>query len=1039
MILPAQFFLLRMPIFPVNFFLEYLKSYEDILIYLKNKPYYNIFKEAILLSSPSLYESLMLYESDKIHDLRKLTQIKSSLLKYFSRACTRSTPYGYFATVQMGYYSEEIRSFYQNENKYYKSIHPDMEWLQGFVRKIEEDIAFLADVKLKINPIIYQHGDRVLLPYSSIKTKEQNSDNKLQINEDVSIKNNSLVNFIQIVLKDETKLSYLVDKIKIKFQLNDDIKILNLLQDLINKSFIITELKPILGKSDVFSEFIDKLGQFPSQKQNYEYLINLKNEINKYAELNIGDGITQLEKILSKMKEYLRVSNYLQVDISAQNKKSFRLNNKMLSNLQDAANFMLMLSPKEFGFAHMREYYEEFLEKYGTYREISLKELMDENLGLGAPAEYKYPQSYRKIKKSKKSGEEKLVALLIDKIMLSQGNLVESIQITENDLNNLSLNKINLDGIPESAEIYAQIFDDNSLLADKIALSGIQWTFGACASFGRFTDLFSSAEKNDIRSYIKTIEEKNPDILYCEIVYSPHASRSGNVALTESYWGYQIYLDSFQNKHGSVLTLDDIFVCADAKRLYFKSNKYQKEVVFVASHVLNFQNAPNIVRFMRELSFENKVLWNFFQIGDLAKSTYIPRIEFKNVIISPRTWTLTIDSLKYHKENITIKDDFISAFKMWKNSWRIPRYIYCVHTDNKILLDINQDFHLQEIKRELLNNKKVILQEYLDIETAENKDEKFIFNKEIVFPLLRNEKRNSSFTISKSISNNNYPRLFFPGSEWYYCKLYFSKSREEEFIANYIHEFMLEIKNEINIESWFFIRYSDDKKHIRLRILLKDKLEYTKLSEKMNLFYTLCSKRGILNSVCVDSYEPEIERYGGPDLLPFAEKIFQYDSQLSCLILKNKKLIGEEFSLEYLCAFLSIELLDAFSLNYKEKLNWAESITNKDLYIDDFRDKRKRITNIFMENELKWYKNKEFNFLNEAIQFRSNAVESFKNIFEKIYDESNIYEARSSIIKSLVHMQCNRNLGINREREKKANAFILHTLYSLKFYLNKNN
>ncbi|KAB8029241.1 hypothetical protein GCL57_11430 [Fluviispira multicolorata] len=41
----------------------------------------------------------------------------------------------------------------------------------------------------------------------------------------------------------------------------------------------------------------------------------------------------------------------------------------------------------------------------------------------------------------------------------------------------------------------------------------------------------------------------------------------------------------------------------------------------------------------------------------------------------------------------------------------------------------------------------------------------------------------------------------------------------------------------------------------------------------------------------MDSYEPEIERYGGPDLLPLAEKIFMHESELACLILKNKKMI----------------------------------------------------------------------------------------------------------------------------------------------------
>ncbi|KAB8029140.1 hypothetical protein GCL57_11415 [Fluviispira multicolorata] len=287
---PNPFFMLRTPIFPINFFIDYLNNKEDILTFLPKKNYYEILKEAILLSSKSLYDTLILYEHNKIQDIRKLDQIRSGVLKYFSRATSRATPYGYFAAVKMEYYFDESVSNSNCEYQFKKSIRPDMEWIQSFVKRIEENIDLVPEIKLKMNPIIFEHGDRILLAYSSVNIL-QLKENKNAINENISIKNNSLINFIRKNLQEELKLIELVNRIKVKFSINEDFKINSLLQDLVNKSFIITELKPIIGKTDIFSEIIEKLSFFPSQKQNYEYLSDLKFKMNEYSKIKIGAGV----------------------------------------------------------------------------------------------------------------------------------------------------------------------------------------------------------------------------------------------------------------------------------------------------------------------------------------------------------------------------------------------------------------------------------------------------------------------------------------------------------------------------------------------------------------------------------------------------------------------------------------------------------------------------------------------------------------------------------------------------------------------------
>ena len=126
----------------------------------------------------------------------------------------------------------------------------------------------------------------------------------------------------------------------------------------------------------------------------------------------------------------------------------------------------------------------------------------------------------------------------------------------------------------------------------------------------------------------------------------PSGSRNANVAITESYWSYKLLIDNYIDEE-NLIEIKDVVVCADLNRFYFKSIKHQKEIIFVSSHVLNHQKAPNIIRFMRDISYESCTPWVIFSLGELSKLTYIPRIEYSNIIISPQTWKINKYSLNF--------------------------------------------------------------------------------------------------------------------------------------------------------------------------------------------------------------------------------------------------------------------------------------------------------------------------------------------------------------------------------------------------------
>jgi thiopeptide-type bacteriocin biosynthesis protein len=81
-------------------------------------------------------------------------------------------------------------------------------------------------------------------------------------------------------------------------------------------------------------------------------------------------------------------------------------------------------------------------------------------------------------------------------------------------------------------------------------------------------------------------------------------------------------------------------------------------------------------------------------------------------------------------------------------------------------------------------------------------------------------------------------------------------------------------------DSWFFMRYADPEWHLRLRFHGDpDSLKAFVLPALLRRARPF-QENGVLWRLEFERYEPEVERYGGPDGLGVAERFFQLDSEL---------------------------------------------------------------------------------------------------------------------------------------------------------------
>lgn len=174
-----------------------------------------------------------------------------------------------------------------------------------------------------------------------------------------------------------------------------DIKVMeNFILQLVEQEYLITELRPPLTYDSPFDYVIDKLKVRVGEDQIWEDLLKVKDLILVYDQLQLGKGLSIYNDLILLMKGIYEVSTPLQVDF-ALNMHDLAIGKNVANDVSKAAQVLWSIADSGVGFPHLQKYHIEFLEKYGTTREVPLVELLSEELGLGAPATYKNPKGNR--------------------------------------------------------------------------------------------------------------------------------------------------------------------------------------------------------------------------------------------------------------------------------------------------------------------------------------------------------------------------------------------------------------------------------------------------------------------------------------------------------------------------------------------------------------------------------------------------------------------------------------------------------------------
>jgi len=983
-------------------------------------------REAIAVASTSLLTSLPQLEASA--SPRKQEQTASGLLRYLIRMATRPTPFGLFSGVAHGRFAAASALKISDLSQHRKRSRPDMHWLLKILERVESDPAVVRQLSVTTNGMAYRHGSRWKLPYvTRYGQRAAGSDT-------VSVRNSPVVEFVLQPRPTPIPFHQLLRDILEAFPGSTEAMADKFLLQLFEQEFLLSTLRPPTTTTDPYAYVLDELSQLQGVEDLYHRLRGIHERMLTYDALPVGQGESLYLELISEMKELAEVAIPMQVDLALQT-EDIQLPETVRADVEQVAEVLWRLSYAQPTLQHLEHYRSEFVERYGFHREIPLLELLDEDIGLGAPASYEYPKSRRFSVQGNQTAQTERDQMLADWLTetLQQGRM--ELELTEAHIQRLQgPASPNWQEAPTSMELYFHVVADSVEALDRgeyrLYGGGNHGSSMAYKTFGRFADMLDDRYAQALQDATEREEAHEPEAIRAEVSYLPHSGRTTNVVLTRHARAYEIPVGTNASSDAQhTITVDDLVVGANEKHLYLKSRRLNREVIPTATHMLNFNKMPNVCRFLRELGFARYKQLGPFSWGALASASFLPRVRYGRVVLQPAQWRLRTHDAWY-ADSMT-EDAFFQAVQAWRDSMKVPQLVFLSHYDHRMLLDLTQRHHVEELRKELKKANHVTL-----IETGQMEAHSIVsgsdgaYASEFVFSLIKREIAAGSLARRATRAGYEGPRVYLPGSEWMYLKLYGNESRQDELIATKLIELLSSLSQQGQIDTAYFLRYTDPGVHLRLRLHGKPDVLSANVMPQVHRWSQELQQEGLLSKLLLDTYEPEIERYGGPELMKLAEQVFHADTQVVANWVQAKRFGGWQLAPDLIGVLSVLDYLEQFGYSFSEQVELMDRKFGSKEHLDLFRTYRKTI--------LEQVNGSPDPLLSRMFEFRAPFIKRYAEQARSAHVRGELFGSYEDLVFSVIHMHMNRFCGLDRKQEQKTYTLTRHALQALKHFRQTN-
>lgn len=1004
-----------------------------------------VIQEALLTGSPDLFRAIPRWQ--RAPESKKGQRAQAKLLRYLVRMATRPTPFGLFAGVAMGHVGPEMDVRVGPLERNHKRTRPDMQWLLYLVRSLEGRPEVATHLRFFTNPVTFTSGGRLYLPHLDAY-------GQAEPDKTVSLRATPVVKRVMTLARHGATLDTLKQQLLAERPDATEDQVEGLLNALHEHGVLLSDLRPPLTGEDAIRYVLGRIEGVSGCGDVREQLKAVLTLAETYDAQPVGQGVAMFQALYEATEvPDSKIHSTLEVDMATA-LEACTFSADVASELARAAEVLLHISTYGPQFPHLAAYRREFIERYGEGREVPVLELLDEDIGLGPPPNYQHPPRTRESPALQPPQYPLRDRTLLELAATALRNGQREVELDAAALGRLQVRDSWREEVPDSLELYAFVAAPSQAeISDGNYLVIIGPRIGADPagrSFGRFCDIMGEDSVKAITCLAREEEARSPGRVFAELVYLAASGHAANVAIRPAVRRYEVVVAAAPGvPHADTVPMDDLVVGVRGARFYLRSISRDAEVVITSAHLLNYFGAPNECRFLAEVSAEGVTpVGPPFDWGAAAQLPFLPRVRVGQTILCPAEWHLPVEMVGTD-EAWPDPVWWYERIQEWRQEWDVPRYVYLADADNRLLLDLENPLCVADLGNECRKRRAsqgvITLQEVLpgfeDV-WVEGADGRHLV--EFVVPLKR--RRLAVLPEPEPVKRGSIAplqRLRLPGSDWLYAKLYSGRTRHDDLLAGPVREFAgAALKNGL-AESWFFIRYNDPDPHIRLRFQGEPPRLLSQLLPVLTAWGHSLVESGLLRKLALDSYDREIERYGGLEGIQIAEQVFAADSiAVTDIIALRIQRILDLSPLDL--AILTVDdLVSSLGLPAVERLRLYQTIRQSqesafggqiDRLAKTFHGYRKTAQRIIGDRN--WLREQPGGTQLEAcLQARATTLRPLGEQLRALAEEECLWTSQDSILAAYVHMHCNRLLGINRSLEFEVAYYLHRTLDSLRHYV----
>ncbi|MGW0607889.1 lantibiotic dehydratase [Streptomyces sp. NPDC002640] len=832
-----------------------------------------LFREALNVASGSLAASLDKLDAGVDLGAKRLRRTALALSRYALRAGTRPTPFGLFAGVAPAHVAAATKVDVTGPGS--RTVRLDAAWLTDRVAAWLERPEVRHGVDVVLNDLCRERGDRLVLTGKGKET---------------SVRATPLVAWVRARTEHPVRYAELLEQARAAFPRLTSVQVDAVLSQLVRARVLLTSITPQDLDEALYDRLASALSPVPEARTELE---RIRAALDAYAATTPGQGQAAWRDLM-RLTDPQGTATRPPVHVDLRMRADVHLPREVTDEAARYASAMWEISGTWQTHAHMRTYQNRFLEAYGTTGVVPLGRLVDPHRGIGLPPGYG--------RSAERAGAEHTGAgptpgqeadpLPKERRALTYDLVQEALSSGEDEVR-LSPRVIDLLAAagrtdetpvppPRSLELCFHLLAESQQAVDRGEFRLLSppylgsWTAGATA--GRFAGLLGM--EDELSSLLAGLGDERT--VPAQVVYRPHTVRGLNMAQVPRLLPHRIPVGVYADRsEPGTLDWRRLLVTPGPFGLRLVLPEDGRDVLPVVPHMLALdREAPPVARLLVELAYGRARTWTGWNWCGLEGLPYLPRVTYGRVTLSPRRW-IPDRHLREAMEDPSRWDQAVTA---WRDRYRVPDEVNLARWDRMYRVDLTDPWQREVFRQEVRGGGSLAVLEDLT-DGGRRLGWSAGHSAEVVVPLTRStpaerqedERRPRPGSRTPAPRPTDHSTRHLPGEDWLYAKFSADEDTQDELLQAAVPALVRETGT--HLRHWHFLRYRDPEPHVRLRLHGDAEDLRTLVLPRLAELSRAWEEAGLIRGMVLDTYRPETDRYGGPEALAHAERMFCLDSQ----------------------------------------------------------------------------------------------------------------------------------------------------------------